>query len=158
MNWDLIFTIANTAVLPFWLLLAFGSRGTMWVRGIFLLGTGLLALTYTVLITGLLSGAFDDGLVTAAGTSNSPDFTTLSGVMALFDSKGGATVGWIHYLAFDLFVGLWIARNADRHNIARIWQIPVLALTLMFGPIGLLTYLIVRVFLGKKLEYGFTPR
>jgi hypothetical protein len=154
-NWELIFRIANTAILPFWLLLAFGPRGTMWVRGIFLFGTGLLALAYTILITGLLSGVFDSGVVTG-GTEAS--FTTLSGVMALFDSKGGATVGWIHYLAFDLFVGLWIARNADRHAIRRVWQVPVLALTLMFGPIGLLSYLILRAFLGKKLENGFTPR
>lgn len=158
MNWELIFKIVNTGVLPFWLLLAFGPRGTMWVRGIFLFGTGLLALTYAVLITGLMGGFFDGGLVTAGGRAGSPDFTTLSGVMALFDSRGGATIGWIHYLAFDLFVGIWIARNADRHAIARIWQVPVLGLTLMFGPIGLLSYLILRAFLGRKLENGFTPR
>ncbi len=158
MNWELIFKIANTGVLPFWLLLAFGPRGTMWARGVFLFGTGLLALTYAVLIIGLLSGAFDGVMVTQAGASSSPDFTTLAGVMALFDSKGGATIGWIHYLAFDLFVGLWITRNADRHGIARFWQVPSLFLTLMFGPIGLLSYLVLRAFLGKKLENGFTPR
>jgi Domain of unknown function (DUF4281) len=151
-NWELIFKIANTGVLPFWLLLAFGPRGTMWVRAIFLFGTGLLALAYTVLITGLLAGLINGGGNTGA------DFTTLAGVMALFDSRGGATIGWIHYLAFDLFVGIWIARNADRHAIARIWQVPVLGLTLMFGPIGLLSYIILRAFLGRKLENGFTPR
>ncbi|NJM51170.1 MAG: DUF4281 domain-containing protein [Sphingomonadales bacterium] len=154
MPWETIFKAANTGALAFWLLLAFGPRGQMWMRGIFLLGTGLLALCYVILIGGLLGGAFNGG----AAEGSSLDFTTLSGVMALFDSPGGATIGWLHYLAFDLFVGIWIARNADRHAIARIWQIPCLFFTLMFGPVGLLLYLILRSFLGKSLENGFTPR
>ena len=78
--------------------------------------------------------------------------------MALFDTPGGATIGWIHYLAFDLFVGVWIARNADRHGINRIIQVPILFFTLMFGPMGLLIYLITRALLGKQLENGFVPR
>jgi Domain of unknown function (DUF4281) len=154
MAWELIFKIANNGVLLFWLLLAFGPRGTMWIRGIFVGGTGLLALTYSVLIIGLISGGFDGG----GGTANKPDFTSLRGVMALFATPGGATIGWIHYLAFDLFVGIWIARNADRHAIGRIWQVPVLFFTLMLGPLGLLLYLVVRGFIGKNLENGFTPR
>jgi hypothetical protein len=155
MPWELIFKITNGGVLIFWLLLAFGPRGTMWVRGIFLGGTGILALTYSILIIGLMTGSFDGG---AGDTGKSLDFTTLSGVMALFDTQGGATIGWIHYLAFDLLVGIWIARNADRHGISRILQVPALFLTLMFGPMGLLVYLVMRAFLGKKLENGFTPR
>jgi Domain of unknown function (DUF4281) len=155
MPWELIFKITNGGVLIFWLLLAFGPRGTMWVRGIFLGGTGILALTYSILIIGLMTGSFDGG---AGDTGKSLDFTTLSGVMALFDTHGGATIGWIHYLAFDLLVGIWIARNADRHGISRILQVPALFLTLMFGPMGLLVYLVMRAFLGKKLENGFTPR
>ncbi len=155
MPWELIFKITNSGVLIFWLLLVFGPRGTMWVRGIFLGGSALLALTYSVLIIGLMSGGFDGG---PGGNGKSLDFTSLAGVMALFDTPGGTTIGWIHYLAFDLFVGIWIARNADRHAIGRIWQVPVLFLTLMFGPIGLLSYLLLRAFIGKKLENGFTPR
>lgn len=155
MPWELIFKIANNGVLIFWLLLAFGPRGTMWVRGIFLGGSGLLALAYTVLMIGLLTGGFDAG---PGDNGKSPDLFTLSGVMAFFDTPGGTTIGWIHYLAFDLFVGIWIARNADRHAIGRIWQVPALFLTLMFGPIGLLFYLVLRAFVGKKLENGFTPR
>ncbi|MFC4291352.1 ABA4-like family protein [Sphingorhabdus arenilitoris] len=152
--WETIFKVANVGILPFWLLLAFGPRRQMVLRGIFLLGSGLLAVSYAILIVGLLGGAFDGG----GGAGGNADLTTLAGAMALFDSPGGATIGWIHYLAFDLFVGIWIARNADRHAIARLWQIPCLFLTLMFGPIGLLLYLILRSFLGKSLENGFTPR
>jgi hypothetical protein len=154
-NWDLIFKIANLGVLPFWLLLAFAPRNTGLVRLVFVGGSGLLALLYSVLIIGLMSGGLDGG---GSGDAPRPDFTTLAGVMALFDTPGGATIGWIHYLAFDLFVGVWIARNADRHGINRIIQLPILFFTLMFGPMGLLIYLITRAFLGKQLENGFVPR
>jgi cytochrome bd-type quinol oxidase subunit 2 len=77
--------------------------------------------------------------------------------MALFGSPGGATIGWIHYLAFDLFVGTWIARNADQHNIARWLQVPILFLTLMAGPIGLLLYLLLRQITGKKQDNALLP-
>ena len=153
MSWEVIFKIANTGALLFWLLLAFGPRRQMAMRSIFLFGCGLLALAYAILIFGLMGGLFDPG-----GKSSGADFTSLAGVMALFDTKGGATIGWIHYLAFDLFVGIWIARNADRHGISRLWQVPCLFFCFMLGAVGLLLYLILRHFLGKKLENGFTPR
>jgi hypothetical protein len=94
-----------------------------------------------VLLPLIMTGTMD-----AAGPPNAPpaDFTQLSGIMALFASKGGATIGWIHYLAFDLLTGLWIARNADRHGIARWIQVPILFFTLMTGPIGLVLYLLLR--------------
>ncbi|MCZ8170432.1 MAG: DUF4281 domain-containing protein, partial [Brevundimonas sp.] len=49
-----------------------------------------------------------------------------------------------HYLAFDLFVGLWIARDADAKGFGRVIQLPFLFFTLMAGPVGLLLWLIVR--------------
>jgi hypothetical protein len=65
-------------------------------------------------------------------------------VQAIFASKGGAVVGWIHYLAFDLFVGLWIARDADAKNFSRLLQAPILLATFLAGPLGLLVWLAVR--------------
>src|SRR3546814_15139339 len=63
--------------------------------------------------------------------------------MKLFDSPGGATMGWIHYLAFDLFTGMWIARDADQKGFSRAVQFPFLFLTLMAGPVGLFAWLII---------------
>ena len=85
------------------------------------------------------------------------DFTTLAGVQALFDSQGGATIGWIHYLAFDLFVGIWAARNADRRGIKRIVQVPLLFFILMAGPLGLTLYLVLRQLVGQKPENSTVP-
>jgi hypothetical protein len=55
-------------------------------------------------------------------------------------------VGWVHFLAFDLAVALWIRSDAAAAGIAHGWLLPVYALTLMFGPAGLLLYLAIRVF------------
>ena len=59
-------------------------------------------------------------------------------------SKGGITVGWIHYLALDLFTGLWIARDADAKGFGRLGQAPVLLATFLAGPLGLLIWLVIR--------------
>jgi Domain of unknown function (DUF4281) len=156
MNWELIFITVNRFALLCWLVLAFApwrERVTPWLL---YLGTGGLALTYTALIIPMMAGWIDAGAPPGA-TGGTPDFTTLSGVMALFDSKGGTTIGWIHYLAFDLFVGIWVSRNADRRAIHRLVQIPLLFVVLMFGPIGLTLYLILRQFMGQKPNNAVVP-
>ena len=54
------------------------------------------------------------------------------------------TICWIHYLAFDLFVGLWIARDADAKGFSRFVQAPILLATFMAGPLGLFLWLAIR--------------
>lgn len=114
----------------------------------------MLALAYAILIIALMSGLISDG-----GPTGGPgvDFTTLAGIMAIFDSPGGATIGWIHYLAFDLFVGIWAAQNADRRVIGRVIQVPILFFILMAGPLGLVLYLILRQMVGQKPENALVP-
>ena len=82
-----------------------------------------------------------------AGTKIKGNFRSLAGVVSLFRSPRVVLAGWIHYLAFDLMVGLFIAADGARVGIAHAWLIPVLIFTLMFGPAGLLVYLAIRVWL-----------
>lgn len=138
MSWDTIFLLANYWAIGGWLLLAFAPRSPRILSAIMYAGVLLLCLLYTVLIIGFLSGGIDSG---GQGGGN---FTSLAGVMKLFDAPGGATLGWVHYLAFDLFTGMWIARDADGKGFSRIVQFPFLFLTLMVGPVGLFLWLIVR--------------
>lgn len=156
--WEHIFALANTWALLCWAILAFAPRPGWLQRLLFIGGCGLLALAYAVLIIGLLSGSLDGGTA-VAGTSASSgvDFTTLSGVQSIFMTQGGATIGWIHYLAFDLFVGLWVARNADSVNISRVLQVPVLFFTFMAGPFGLVLYLLLRAFMRGMQEMTEPP-
>ena len=67
-------------------------------------------------------------------------FSSLAAVQRLFEVPEVALAGWIHYLAFDLFVGLWIAQRADAMGLSRWLQAPVLVVTFMFGPIGLMLF------------------
>lgn len=70
-------------------------------------------------------------------------FQTLKGVLSLFDHPGATLGGWIHYLAFDLFVGWCIAGHAYNKRVNRLLVVPCLLLTFMLGPVGLLLYGIV---------------
>ena len=154
MNWDMIFGFANAWALLGWVILALAPKREIVVPIVFFAGSVLLACLYAGLIIPLMAGLISDGGPTGRPAA---DLTSLAGVMALFDSPGGATIGWIHYLAFDLFVGTWISRNADRHRVSRWFQIPILFFTLMAGPIGLLLYLLLRQLKGEKPENAAVP-
>ncbi|MCC0036654.1 MAG: DUF4281 domain-containing protein [Hoeflea sp.] len=95
----------------------------------------VLSLGYTALILANWSGA-EGG------------FGSLADVMLLFTNPAVALAGWLHYLAFDLFVGAWEVRTARREGIPHLLVLPCLVLTFLFGPIGLLA------FLGLRLVHG----
>jgi hypothetical protein len=67
-------------------------------------------------------------------------FDSLPAVRTLFSNDWALLAGWVHYLAFDLFVGAWIARDAERSGVSRWFLIPILPLTFLFGPGGFLLY------------------
>ncbi|QJQ33291.1 DUF4281 domain-containing protein [Sphingomonas lacunae] len=140
MAWETLFSLTNGWAMVGWVILAFLPRKPFLLSFVLYLVVALLCLVYAVALAGLVSGQLDAG----GGTPGTMDFTSLAGVMALFDSKGGAVIGWTHYLAFDLFTGLWIARDADAKGFSRIVQVPILFATLMVGPVGLLIWLVVR--------------
>lgn len=91
----------------------------------------LFAIAYTVIVLG------------SFGESGG-DFQSLAGVMKLFTSPWAVTAGWIHYLCFDMFIGMWEFTDAKKHGLPFGAMMPVWFLTFMFGPIGLLLYVIVR--------------
>ena len=92
---------------------------------------------YAALLISVLSGFIPAG-------EGGADFTTIAGIRSIFGSDVGVVIGWTHYLAFDLFVGVWIARDADAKFFSRWLQAPILFATFMAGPIGLLIWLLVR--------------
>ena len=62
----------------------------------------------------------------------------------MFAVPGALTAGWVHYLAFDLFVGTWISERSARLGLGHAWVIPLLLMTFMFGPLGLLAFVLLR--------------
>jgi hypothetical protein len=71
-------------------------------------------------------------------------FDTLENVQKLFTSPWAALAGWIHYLAFDLFMGSRIARGMEEQGLPRWPLMIILPLTFLFGPIGYLVFEIVK--------------
>ena len=137
-EWAGLFSMVNVMALIAWAGLIALPRWPALLSGILYLGAGLLCLIYAVCLIGLLSG-----LIPNAGGGGA-DFTTIEGVRSIFASDAGVTIGWTHYLAFDLFVGLWIARDADAKGVSRFIQAPILIATFMAGPLGLLIWLALR--------------
>jgi len=132
MDPELVFSVCNALVIPGWLLLAILPRAK-WATGLVapVMIPGGLAVVYLVLI------------VTNFG-SGEGDFMSLAGVGGLFANPWVLTAGWIHYLAFDLFIGAWEVRDSQRLGIRHVYVLPCLAFTFLLGPIGLLMYLGLR--------------
>ena len=148
--WTTLFSLTNGIAMFGWLLLAALPRRPLVTTTVLYLGVALLCLTYAVMFALLFSASVDPGLVAGAKPADLSDYS-IPGIRALFQSDGGIVLGWTHYMAFDLFVGLWIAKDADAKGFSRIIQLPILFATLMAGPIGLLLWLMIREGRARKL-------
>ena len=148
--WATLFSLTNGIAMFGWLLLAALPRRPLVTTTVLYLGVALLCLTYAVMFALLFSASVDPGLVAGAKPADLSDYS-IPGIRALFQSDGGIVLGWTHYMAFDLFVGLWIAKDADAKGFSRIIQLPILFATLMAGPIGLLLWLMIREGRARKL-------
>lgn len=144
--WDFIFSTANMLAIMCWAALILLPRKPFVLSLILYIGVALLCLVYTGSMVSVMAGWADPvGPVDAAS-----NFTTIEGVRSIFASNGGVTIGWVHYLAFDLFVGLWVAKDADAKGFRRIVQAPILLATFLVGPVGLLVWLILRERQARK--------
>jgi hypothetical protein len=98
----------------------------------------LLAIAYGLLIRTGFSEADGGG------------FGSIGEVRALFASDSALTAGWLHYLAFDLFVGGWIVADGLKRGVPALLILPCLPLTFLFGPLGLLLFLASRVAFARR--------
>jgi hypothetical protein len=128
-----LFSVCNGLALIGWVLLVFLPRWK-WTMRIVLSGAlpALLAVVYLTLI------------VTTFGKAEG-GFGSLAEVSKLFRNDWVLLAGWVHYLVFDLFVGSWETRDAQRLGVPHWLLVPCLALTFLFGPIGFLAYRLARL-------------
>lgn len=143
MDWNLMFSLTNAVAMLGWLVLAALPRKPLTLSLVLYLGVGLLCLTYFAVVVLLVGQVVDPVRVPGSAEPDLMDYS-IAGLRPLFMSDGGIVLGWTHYLAFDLFAGLWIARDADAKRVGRLVQLPFLFITLMAGPIGLLSWLVFR--------------
>ena len=86
----------------------------------------------------------------ASVISISAALASLDGIRALFTQDQALLVGWLHFLAFDLFVGAWEVRDSRALGINHFLVLPCLFFTFMFGPVGFLLYLILRTVMKQR--------
>ena len=138
---EILFGLANATAGLGWLVLTAGAitkrsflyqtlTGQVWPFG--------LCALYTLLIIffwGKAEGGFD----------------SLAHVQQLFQSPWLLVAGWVHYLAFDLFIGAWITTQVIARALPRLVLLALLPLTFLFGPIGLLGYFVCHLAFDRTL-------
>src|SRR6185369_1250787 len=123
-------------------------RGTRWLARSAIV-PALLCLLYVIGIVALIS---------ASGFGFMRDFGSAEGVTRLLSQQNIAIVAWIHFLAFDQLVGIFIYRDNMHHRYVPIpVQSVILFFTFMLGPVGFLTYYLARLirsgsFAGRSVE------
>ncbi len=139
MSPETLFSLANAVALVGWIILALAPfRRPLAISAARVIGVGL-AVTYSVLLIRSLTGGGLEG-----------DLTTLAGLTVAFARPEAVLVGWVHYLAFDLWVGAWATEDAGRRGMPHWALLPCLFFILMAGPFGLLLYLAARTTLSRR--------
>jgi hypothetical protein len=103
-----------------------------------------------LIIPALLAIAYGFLIWTGMREAEGGGFGSIGAVRALFASDSALTAGWLHYLAFDLFVGSWIAADGLDRRIPAVLIAPCLILTFLFGPLGLLLFLALRLSFSSR--------
>ena len=142
MNYEIIFNIYNTGILIFWFFLLVFPKSKLTQK--------MTDFPWIPLVI-----AF--GYIYFLGTSDSifsVDFSTLSGLTEMFQNSNprGVAAGWLHYLAFDFWVGCWILRDSQKKGIKHAFIIFPMLFTFMLGPVGVIIYTLVLAFQKKLIK------
>jgi hypothetical protein len=129
-----LFSLTFAVAAPFWALMILVPRWSWTAR---IIASPLIALPVVLIYAVLVIPALGEVLPAVA----SP---TLNSVRELLGTANGAAAGWAHMIAFDLFVGRWSWLDARTRAVPALVMAPILLLTIMLGPLGLLGYLLVR--------------
>jgi len=129
---ETIFLITSFAPGPVWLLLFFAPRHRLTTVAADVLIFALAALYAAMVLPEL------PALIPIIA---SPE---LESIRALLATERGVVPGWVHWIIADLWIGRWICFDCLRLGVPHIVRVPLLLATLFFGPLGLLSYLIVR--------------
>jgi hypothetical protein len=133
---DMIFSLSSLLVVPFWFLMIF-LPGWKWTKRVIAspwIIVGAAALYAALVLPSVLQ-------VLPAVMNPS-----LQGITTLLGTPAGATIAWVHFLAFDLFVGRWVYLDSREKKVTPLIVSPMLFFVLMLGPLGFLLYLVIRSF------------
>ncbi len=137
---ETIFSLSFLLTGPFWAMMILAPRWR-WTRRI--IGSPFIILPAALLYVVLVVPALTEAIPALAAP-------TLDNIAGLLGSAEGATVGWIHFLAFDLFVGRWAYLDAQKRQISHWLVAPALFFILMLGPLGFTLFLLIRELTSRR--------
>ena len=141
MRIDTVFAVVNWGIVVPWLLLALAPTAKV-----------TRVMVHSLVPCFVLTPIYAFLLFADRPGPQGANFFSLEGVTHIFSTPWTIVACWFHYLVFDLFVGAWEVRDARRLGIRHLYVIPSLALTLMFGPIGLFSWGIVRAIAKRRVS------
>lgn len=141
---EALFSTAGSLALAGWLALA-------------LIPLRYRAPRYAAIVVAVVIAMLYAGLIGAFWTEGEGGFGSLADVGRLFEHPGLLLAGWVHYLAFDLLVGVWERDEARRIGLPQWALAPCLVLTFLLGPLGWLVFLGVRLFRLKTSPVAAAP-
>ena len=135
-----VFSYASMITMPMWILMIFLPK---WNFTRFLIDYKLVPVLLSVVYAIYIVQA----LIIQGGMM---DFGSLNSVMQLFTEENAVLAGWVHYLAFDLLIGMWMLNQNKTIGIHQILMAPILLGTFMFGPVGFLLFTLAKTLKQKQ--------
>ena len=146
LTFENIYLFANWGVVPFWLLLVFIPNHA--ITKIFchsIIVPLLLTIAYVFVARQIiLEGSILKGFNLYLG---------LDGLNEIYSNESLRLVFWLHFLAISLFIGSWIARDCQRYMVPKILSIPCIIITYFSGPVGIVTYWLIRIIYAKRINF-----
>ena len=143
---DMLYYWVNLGVLPFWLILIFFPTSNLcryFVTSIFPIF--ILSGTYIFLLYKSYLNSYDFN-------SNFSLYMGIDDTTYLFSNKNFLMMFWIHFISINLFTGGWIVKDSQKFAINKFLISIPLIITYLIGPLGLLTYWLIRIFYAKNIS------
>ncbi len=137
-----VFSIANITAFFMWILMIVLPK---WKATRFLIDYKVIPI--------ILSLVYAFYIIQSILTGPSMDFGSLQAVMHLFTVEQAVLAGWLHYLVFDMLVGMWMLDKNKSLKIHQAIMAPCLIGTFMMGPVGFLLFMAVRALKKQKKSF-----
>ena len=147
LTFENIYMWTNIGVLPFWLLLIFipNSKFTRFFTNSIIIPLILSCAYGYVVYKAIL---LDENIYDIFNL-----YIDIDNLYTIFATESFLLIFWLHFIAINLFLGSWIARDGTKYNLPRVIVGITLVLVYFIGPIGLVLYWMIRIFYAKKLGF-----
>ena len=136
------FTLVFVAAAPFWALMIFAPAWS-WTKRV-------MASPWSV--TPPLVFWFIFALPNLGDLAPAVLKPTLAGWQEVVAEPAGMTAVWAQVIAWDLFIGRWMYHDSRERGIHPLVMGPLLVLAILFSPVAVPLYLVIRKVAGKDTQ------